>query len=542
MKRLPSSPSTRRLAAAAAILLLAGCAAVEAARRVPGTVTDGAFAPARPPATQFGPDATRACPPGGAYTELYARVEANAKATETPLPVADGRLCAVAEAFLGWNEEDLPTETVVTFVSQYFGLAIPASSALITEMETEDTRQIARNLSETVAKYATRVPAPAYGVATTRLGKNRTKVVLLLQNGVVALDPLPRRLEPGQTAKVSGALKGDLENPKLLVSDTQGRLQTVEPPPGKAFAAEIACQRPGRIIIEVRAEEMGNERAVANIPVACGRPLPTSVALQAARWPEGVAEQERKMEGLINAERTAAGLPALEPLEPVQQIARAVSESLRDGAKKGGTMVPVSITKRLAEADIQAPVVLQNPAAGPSAEAAFERLMNSPGHRANIMSTEVSHLGLGVAVGADAAGNPVTYLTELFIKVQPPPDVPAIRKVITDLVTKKRAEEKLPALTTDAGLEKLAGAYAAEVAAAGGPPPKATSIQFEKALQKGYRDVTVLRDARLDPNDYADDPNVLAKGKLVGLGTALGRHPRLGKNTLFVVLIIANKR
>ena len=53
-------------------------------------------------------------------------------------------------------------------------------------------------------------------------------------------------------------------------------------------------------------------------------------------------------------------------------------------------------------------------------------------------------------------------------------------------------------------------------------------------------DTVYMVDARIDLADFAEDPNALAPGKLVGLGGALGRHPRLGKNTLFVVMIIAN--
>jgi hypothetical protein len=214
---------------------------------------------------------------------------------------------------------------------------------------------------------------------------------------------------------------------------------------------------------------------------------------------------------------------------------------MRDSAKKGGVNVPVNIVQRLGDADIQASVVLQNPAAGPSAEAASERLMASPNHRATIMSKEVGTAGVGVALGTDQAGKPMAYVTQLFVKVQPPPDVPAAKQLIRESIDKKRAGEKLAKLTPDPVLEKLASDYAAVVAAAGGPPPKAKTDELVKTLRKGFKDIVFLVDSRIDLADFAEDPNALAKGKLVGLGAALGRHPRLGKNTLFVVLIIGNK-
>ncbi|MBK9518463.1 MAG: CAP domain-containing protein [Anaeromyxobacter sp.] len=550
------SPGARALAAAAALLTLAGCAGVagltEVNKRLPGTIAAGALTPGRPAAAQFGPDASYRCPVNAAATEAYAKVEATAKASDSPLPVADGQLCALAEALLGWEDDQAVPPSVSAFLAQYFGLASPVASIMVKTIMTasdgepgkakiEDPRQIGGSLADSVIAYGLKVPSPRYGLATMRLGTNRTKAVLVLQNGLVALDPLPRRLEAGQKAAVTGALTGELENPKLLISDAQGRLTTLEQPPGRAFKGEVACDRPGRIVVEVRGEEMGNERVLATVPVACGLPLATSAPVAEPAWPTEPAALEKKMAGLIDAERAAAGLPALTWSEPVEKIARALSEAMRDGAKGGVTAVPVNIVQRLGEADIQAPVILQNPAAAVGADQAHDRLLASPSHRANVMSTEVTHGGLGVAVGTDASGRSITYLTQLFIRIQPPPDVPAMKQAIRDAIAKKRAADKQAALTADAGLEKLANEYAAAVAAAGGPPPKATTEQLNRALQKAYKNINLLVDARLDPSDFAEDSDALGTGRLLGLGGALGRHPRLGKNTLFVVLIVANK-
>ncbi len=553
----PAPPgSARALAAAAALLTLAGCAGIssltEVNKRVPATIAAGNLTPGRPAAPSFGPDPSYKCPTGGAAAEAYAKVEAKAKASDSPLAVADGQLCALAEALLAW-EDDAPLPPQVNgFLSEYFGLASPVGSVLVktitgaasddpTAGKGEDPRLIGGSLADTVAAYALKVPAPRYGLATMRLGKNRTKAVLVLQNGLVTLDPLPRRLEPGQKATVSGTLAGEVENPKLLVSDSIGRLTTLEQPPGKAFKGEVACDRPGKVYVEVRAEEMGNERVMATVPVACGLPLATSAPLVAAAWPEDVAAQEKKMAELIDAERAAAGLPPITWAEPIGKIARAVTEWMRDSGKGGPSIVPVNVPQRLLDADFNATEILQNPAAMPTAQQAHERLMASPTHRANAMAPDVNYGGLGVAPGTDRTGRTVAYLTQLFIKVPPPPDPVAMRQAIVEIVAKKRAEEKLSVLVSDPALEKLAAEYAAVIAAAGGPPPAAKSKEFETALQKNYKDIVLLRDARLDPNDYADDPNILApKGKVYGLGSALGRHPRLGKNTLFVVVIIAN--
>jgi uncharacterized protein YkwD len=552
------APRSLQVGAALSLLLTSSCAtlaAAEANRRVPAAVANGVLTPARAPAEKFGASPARTCPVGGVYGEVEGTLAAAVRdrgAVEVP---ADGRLCAVAEAMLAWPSDEVPVH-VRAFLGRYFGLAGGAPELVLVTLESDDPRLIGSTLAETIQRYGARVTSPRYGLAAVLVSGRRggdkaiqdastakSRVIVALYSDALQVDPLPRRLELGQKATLSGALSGDLENPKVLVSDAQGHLATVTQPPGRAFKAELACDaRPGRIVVEVRGEEMGNERVIGAFTVACATDLALSVPVAApAPWPADPAVQEKKMMELIDAERAGAGLPALTWFEPLGAIARDITGSIRDGAKKGAVVVPVNIAKRLAEADVQAPVVLQNPSAAYSGEVAFDRLMNSPSARADIMSTEVSHAGLGVAIGTDANGKPAVYLTELFIKLQPPPDVGAARRVIREAIDKKRVAERLGALTSDPILDKLASDYAAVVAAAGGPPPKARTEEFERALKKGYRDVVLLRDARIDLSDFAEDPNALAKGKLVGLGGALGRHPRLGKNTLFVVLIIANK-
>lgn len=539
-------PTARSLTAAAAVALLlagAGCAAIEANRRIPGAIAGGAFAPARPAAARLGANPELACPVGGAYTQTYDKVEKAVKERGATPAVADGRLCAVAEAFLGWSPEAPPREAVRTFVARHFGVASQTPQVILNTLESEDSRLIGDSLSATVLQYANQVSAPRFGIATERLGKSKTRVVIVLANDRVELDPpLPRRLEVGEKAVVAGRLVGELENASVLVSDTKGVVTESPKQPGKAFRAEVTCGAPGRTIVEIRGEDMGNEQALSTLEISCGGPpLPTAVPVVAAPWPDAVPEQEARLVAALDAARAEAGVPALTWAEPVMKLARAVAEGLRDNAQKPGSAAPVNVAQGLVAADIQAIAIQQNPAAGPTAELANERLLASPSHRATILRADFSLGGVGVATGTDQAGRPIAYLVQLFVQVKPPPDVPAMRRTILDLVGKKRAEEKLPALENDPAIEQLAAAYAVEVAAAGGPPPKAKTEEFEKALKKGYRDIVILRDARFDLADFAEDPNILGKGRLYGLGTALGRHPRLGKNTLFVVLVIANK-
>src|SRR4029078_2625866 len=49
-----------------------------------------------------------------------------------------------------------------------------------------------------------------------------------------------------------------------------------------------------------------------------------------------------------------------------------------------------------------------------------QALMNSPGHRANLMSSVATHIGIGVAFGDSASGRRAMFITQVFTRVPPP--------------------------------------------------------------------------------------------------------------------------
>src|SRR5262245_1685734 len=312
-----------------ALSMAIGCAGIEASKRSPGVLTKDSFSPTRPAAANYGPDPARPCPPSTTLQILTDSVDEAAKTSGRPAPRPDGRLCAAADTFLGWERSELPDETVVGFVSSYFGLTAPISRVIITTIESEDSKDIAGRLVNTVSDFGRTAAQPQFGLATQHQRKGATKLVLLMQDGPVDLDPLPRRLALNGQAMLSGRVTGALENPKVLITDAAGKLERPSQPPGKSLRAELRCgDHPGLMQVQIRAEDKGAESIAASFPVACGADLPTKVALgQKDEGTMDVAQQERKLFEMINAERTAAGLPALAWDDQVAQVARAAAES-----------------------------------------------------------------------------------------------------------------------------------------------------------------------------------------------------------------------
>jgi uncharacterized protein YkwD len=75
-----------------------------------------------------------------------------------------------------------------------------------------------------------------------------------------------------------------------------------------------------------------------------------------------------------------------------------------------------SVVDRVRAAHIPTRIVLENIARGFGLREAHQALMNSPGHRANLLSTEVTHVGIGVVLGAPVSGRREIYIPQIFLR------------------------------------------------------------------------------------------------------------------------------
>jgi len=372
-----------------------------------------------------------------------------------------------------------------------------------------------------------------------KYASRESRVVLVLRDEAVVLDPLPRRLALGQQATLSGHIAGAAESPRVLISPVDGQLSAPEQAPGKAFRAELRCgDRPGWIRIEISGTVAGARRSLANFPVACGTELATSVPVAAPDWPSDVAQQERKVLENINAERTAGGIPALAWDDVVAGVARGISQALGDEERRDSATSASAVVAGLQKAGVPSPLVFANPGQGRNVAEAQQLLLESPVHRANMMNPETNHAGVGVSTVTQKSGATTTYLAELFVKVLPPVDLDAVRQQLLAAIAERRAEGKVAAISVDSALHEVAQKYAQEMAAAKGTLPEQRDTQMLDSLKKTYKGVNMLAGASAAPLEFANQRKVLANGKALGVGLAQGDHPTVGRNAFYVVILV----
>lgn len=122
---------------------------------------------------------------------------------------------------------------------------------------------------------------------------------------------------------------------------------------------------------------------------------------------KGISAEERKLFDLINEERKKAGVSPLQIDEKVFKSAKVKSQDMNDKSYFSHTSPTFgSSTSLLKNEGVAYRYFGENIAKNYSVENAHNSLMNSDGHRKNILNPNYTHVGVGIVNG---------YYTEIFI-------------------------------------------------------------------------------------------------------------------------------
>ena len=154
-------------------------------------------------------------------------------------------------------------------------------------------------------------------------------------------------------------------------------------------------------------------------PISTAAPRPTARPSAAPSTSTGdyttlsVTAQEQKLLDLLNQDRRANGLPALALDAELSRIARIKSADMRDqGYFAHESPTYGNAASMLAAFGYAFRGVGENIAHHASVEKAEAAFLSSPGHRTNLMGSQWTKVGIGVAVDR----NGFVYVTQLFVR------------------------------------------------------------------------------------------------------------------------------
>ncbi len=291
---------------------------------------------------------------------------------------------------------------------------------------------------------------------------------------------------------------------------------------------------------------------VANFPLYCGEQAPIALPSLVADTPaQSVDQAEAALFRLMEADRRAAGAGSLVPLsiDPrLTAVARAHSQDMLAHGFVGHVSPSTgSAADRLHAAHIGFSVVAENVARAYAPGEAERGLMDSPGHRANLLNQQVTRVGIGVALAPPSTAGDKTaprelYVTQLFVLPAPPPsaiNATALRQAEDE----QRQRHNLRALAHDVDLDGLA--ERAATALAQGGDEAATGRLIDAALPNLAARYAQLRTVQtVIDTDSASPSQVVGAGIPDGEASALGigvaRGLRQGQSCWFVVMLVAS--
>lgn len=320
-----------------------------------------------------------------------------------------------------------------------------------------------------------------YGVGVARSSSGATRMMVAILEKSVHLEPIASSMGARDHVSLRGRLSGGLRSPTIDVIDPRGVWSSRPAPMASdgSFKAEVACQGlRGAHQVEILVEGRHGPEVAANFPVYCGSRPPRSLRVTLERLDPGVTADQlaRAIFHYLDEERRLRGLP---PVEWDDRAAAVAEEHSVDMAKNGyvGHRSPRTgdVRDRFERARIRGTVLRENVARGYGPKGIHDSLMNSPGHRVNIVAPDVSHVGIGVVISepetnVPGAPRPV-FATQNFFR-KPGAGAPSDDALVPTMHARVDAVRKsagVPAAKWDPGLDAIA-MRVAQAYARGRPP------------------------------------------------------------------------
>lgn len=525
-------------------LLLASCGGDNGDRRtLEGDRYTEVNAPA-PSAPAYATAAPAGVPVLGAAgtADVLAGVEAAAAAHAMPLE-ADPRLAQLASWIadrLGPDGEP-PSNEVVEFFSRHLGLVEPVPHIMVLGQPGDVLRG---GIESSVGQFMDRQTYNRWGAAVVERANLHVAVVMLSWRWV-ELETIPRVADPGASLPVRGRLLGEHRNPVVVVQLPSGAVRRFPAGSGPELDVRVPTEEAGVYRVELLGRGSHGDTVIANFPVYVGEPVPSTVRLagEAQGGARDVDSVRRELLDRINATRREAGLAALVSDEALQRVAEAHSHDMVDHDFIGHTSPTTgSALDRVRAAHLPSGLVLENIGRGYSAEEIHRGLLESPGHRANLVNADVTHVGIGV-VAQPEGGRSAFIVTEVFVRMQGEVNLDAAPGELLAMINAARRARGAPPAESEDNLTRAAR----EAAEAFFEDPDLTQQdavddasaslrRFAIAYQRIGGVMAVVSEVReagaLEPTL---DPGI----RYLGIGVAQGTREDTGPNAIAVVIVMA---
>jgi uncharacterized protein YkwD len=463
----------------------------------------------------------------------------------------DGRLAELGQFILGVFKAHgrPPTSGSVDACARHLGLVEPVPLYMIFGKEAGATWGSA--MQAMLRDAPAGVTYNRYGVAFSTSGQ--PLAVTVLSRVSTEIQPIARQAEPGDSVVLQGQLREPYRNPSVEVTRPDGSVEHVGDAFGESFRFAVPLLAKGVHRIELLAEGPYGAEVLANFPMFVGVREPSEVSepvsVEAAADPRDEHAVEARLFALLNEARQQAKVP---PLLAHQGLAEVAALHSRDMIESGffGHESPRfgDPATRVHRKGLAFVLLAENIGRGSTAEEVHSMLLDSPGHRANALDPNLTHVGIGVALDV-RQGRAEIIATEDFggvakhIDLEAAPD-DVIRRInaervkagtkplVVDTLLSAAALSGATSFFRDASLSEqqvVASVNDRLVKPVHGSSPIAKRMRAAQSFL-----FPLISLDRLPPIDRALDPTA----RYIGVGVAEGPRPDMGPNAIAVVVVL----
>jgi uncharacterized protein YkwD len=464
--------------------------------------------------------------------QLVAHAQTQARSTL----VADPMLSAAAACVTALGDtSDAVTSTAVRYCCDKTGVFDATIIPLFAASSAED------NLRASVDRFfhdeARKLTHFGAAVAQ-RGGVFIAAVVGAQRRGTIVLDHAAAR--PQKPLTFHGELAPGLSDAHSLLTDPRGKtspvLLTMHDATHFTGRAQLG-KAAGRYQLEVMADASDGPHVVANLAIFAGVPLPTAPP---KAGPTSGAPPALRMLELINQARAQTGLPPVTINAAVSRVADAHVRDMRDHdyfAHQANA--EDTLPARLRAAGLGFTRASENLAAAPTTEEAHNSLMESPGHRRNILDRDVTQVGIGVAQGRGS--QPALMFVVDFITPAEVSSPDRLGGQLLTLVNDLRAAAHLTPVREERGLSAVALEHSQAMARRDQLTYVPSQSEFFKRAMVVVGDVEMHADLLLagDAQSLRQSQNPLVPASRIGIGVVASHGGQYGDGLYWITIIYA---
>jgi uncharacterized protein YkwD len=351
----------------------------------------------------------------GVDATLVQALEQAARAHKLTL---DGRLADVALAIADSSNgaQQPPSYPLVRYHAHRAGIAEPTPQVWLASGP--DTTALLPALQQALRDATRSTRLTHVGAGAVMLDRSVVIAVALSTRAFSLEAPVPRSIPVGAQVQLAGELSAGYSAPTLAITDSAGGVSRSVLGGGRTFVRQFVADRPGETTLELLASGPEGLAVIAVIPLMVGGQVATRAPAVATTPVEtdarAVAEH---LLAAIASERASRKLRPLASDVRLTEVALAHSQDMVEhgfiahSSKRTG-----DATARVQRAGLDALLVLENIGRGYSASELHTGLMESPGHRGNILHPDAREIGIGVVAEREGDRN-AFIVTELFTQL-----------------------------------------------------------------------------------------------------------------------------